>query len=167
MSRAGNSLGPLPLLHCCRKRKKAQQVRVEFPAEPTDGSVHIRRHAEVSHCLKQIADRVPHADLTLTSAAQENVTFFLSLSLQCLVCGCSWFDSLPPLPQADMSLQQRTDTLKHLCSSFLLFPIQTHTCWKTKLSINPHTERESCPEGRGEARKRAGGGGGEGGEGRW
>lgn len=85
MRRTGNSLRPLPLLHCCRKRKKAQQVRIEFPVEPTDGSVHIRRHVEVLLCFTQISGRVPHADLTLTSAGQENVPpstlLFFSLSL--------------------------------------------------------------------------------------
>lgn len=61
-SRAGNSLGGTSFFHCCRKRKKAQQVRVGFPVKSTDGSAHIRRlGTEVS--LRLIL-RDPRTDLT-------------------------------------------------------------------------------------------------------
>ncbi|MEQ2252518.1 hypothetical protein ILYODFUR_022589 [Ilyodon furcidens] len=56
MRRTGNSLSTLPLLHCCRKRKNAQQVRVGLPAETANGSAHFCRRMEVPVCFSEMSN---------------------------------------------------------------------------------------------------------------
>lgn len=79
MRHEGNSLRPLPLLHCCRKRKKAQQVRIEFPVEWTDGSACIRRHVEVLLYFDWVSNRVAHANLSLLHLQVRKMSLFFAL----------------------------------------------------------------------------------------
>lgn len=67
-------------------------------------------------------------------------------------------DPLSSLRQTATYLCHCAHSLKHLCSSFSPPAyLNTHVL-ENKLSINPHTQKEFCPEGEGGgARKRGGG----------
>lgn len=134
MRRTGNSLGPLPLLHCCRKRKKAQQVLVEFPAKSTDRSLHICRHVEVPLCFHLISDRPPHTDLALTHLQVRKMSLFL-VRLHCLVYGRCWLGStFLAQTDGDISLSLCTQAETPL---FVLFSsrLSKHT-WAGKQAVH-------------------------------
>lgn len=106
----------------------------------------------------QVSNTNRHSLISCTSASQESVVFLSSV-----------FSLLLPLVRIHYFSLRQTSTCLCQCVAgqktplLVLSPpsyLNTHVL-ENKLSINPHTQREFCPEG-GEGRKKEAGGGGEG-----